>query len=246
MFSQYIPTNQRIIMNEIIKGIIFDMDGVIIQTCDLHKLAWEKAGALYGYEWPQNLNFKKDVFGTVSEDSAKLIFGTEQIGDNLEQLIVTKDSFYEYLLEYEVENIVLPGFIQFLASLKEMKFLLGLATSAKKEEVEMVLKKLNVYHLFDSIVDISQVKNAKPDPEIYLLTLSKLGLSGRECIAFEDSVSGIKAVNGANVNCAVVMTTLDKELLVAKKLEYKYTLNDFTEIPTQLKTELKKFYLQKV
>lgn len=233
-------------MSEIIKGVIFDMDGVIIQTCDLHKLAWEKAGLLHGYEWPQNLNFKKDVFGTVSEDSAKLIFGTEQIGDNLEQLIVTKDTFYEYLLEHEVENIVLPGFVKFLESLKEKKFLLGLASSAKKEEVEMVLEKLNVYHHFDSIVDISQVKNAKPDPEIYLLTLSKLGLSGRECLAFEDSVSGIKAVNGANINCAVVMTTLTEEQLIANKLEYKHTLDDFTKIPAQLTNELKEYYLQKV
>src|SRR5689334_7574359 len=96
-----------------VKAIIFDMDGVIITTSSLHENAWQRAGAAFGLPWPAQVNFQKEVFGTVSADSATMLFGSDS-KSKLDKLITVKDIVYEDLLFDRVTEIVVSGFVGFL------------------------------------------------------------------------------------------------------------------------------------
>jgi beta-phosphoglucomutase len=212
---------------KLLKAAIFDMDGVVITTCDLHEDAWKKAGAQCNFSWPLRLNFRKDVFGTVSADSAQLLFGPGLSNDILQQLIEAKDAAYDELLEERVTDIVVPGLIDFLKSLKGGGLKLALATSSRQKEAQFVLRSLGVWDIFDAVVDISQVTRAKPDPEIYLTALSKLQLGADECVAFEDSLSGVRSVFAANIPCVLVKTTMDEAKLAAHGMQCLHAVDDF-------------------
>ena len=209
------------------KAVIFDMDGVIISTCSLHETAWRNAGALLGYTWPQEIGFKKNVFGSVSEHSAKILFGDHLTADATERLITVKDREYEELLGERIKDIEVPGIRTFLACLRANNLRLAVATSARKEEAEFVLNSLSLIDNFEVIVDISHIKKAKPDPEIYLRVLSKLNLPASQCIAFEDSVFGVKAVIEAGIHCILVKTTMDDSKLALHNLACYHSINNF-------------------
>jgi HAD superfamily hydrolase (TIGR01509 family) len=208
-----------------LKAVIFDMDGVIIDTCELHRQAWQEAGTVYGYKWPKAVNFKKDVFGTVSADSARLLFGEHVL--NNPELIPVKDDAYERILNEQVQNILVPGVVDFINSLNANGVRLALATSARKEEARFVMESAGIAHLFEVMVDISQVVHAKPHPELYLTALAKLNLPPDDCIAFEDSLSGYKAVVAAGLRCVLVKTTMDDEKIEMHQMRCEALINCF-------------------
>src|SRR5512138_2364432 len=94
-------------------GIVFDMDGVIIDTCVLHEESWFHISLQYGFPWSDNLNFRKDIFGTSSLDSAQLLFGNRLACHDLTVLCNKKNSIYRELLYKNINQITVPGFLAF-------------------------------------------------------------------------------------------------------------------------------------
>ena len=209
------------------KAIIFDMDGVIITTSMLHETAWRRTGELYNLKWPQGLNFMKEVFGTISADSARLIYDNQLSGISLEEFIEAKDLEYEAVLAEYIDGVAVDGIVEFINELVRQKYRLAVATSARREEAQFVLKSLNILDKFEVVMDSSQITKAKPDPEVYLKTLQKLGLEAHECVAFEDSSSGIRAVTSAGIRCILVKTTMDEAALVSHGLRCEAAINNF-------------------
>jgi beta-phosphoglucomutase len=218
-------------MQHKIKAVIFDMDGVIINTSKLHETAWRIAGELHGLTWPDKIDFMRDVFGTISKDSARLIYGTLP-PLLLEELMTSKDNVYEQGLYNDVANIVLPGFTEFLDFLKSNMIRVAVATSARKEEAHFVLKTLNILDKLEVVIDSSKISKAKPDPEAYLKVLDALNLKCTECIAFEDSLSGIKSVTAAGIQCILVKTTMDVEKLLDHNLNCIFSIDNFLPAET--------------
>jgi HAD superfamily hydrolase (TIGR01509 family) len=165
------------------------------------------------------------VFGTVSADSARLLFGEHAL--NNPELIPTKDEVYEKFLKERIRDILVPGVVDFINFLKANGVRLALATSARKEEARFVMASAGIAHLFEVMVDVSQVTHAKPHPELYLTALSKLNLPANNCLAFEDSLSGYTAVVAAGLRCVLVKTTMEEEKIKKHKMICEACIDDF-------------------
>ncbi|NLD48851.1 MAG: HAD-IA family hydrolase [Clostridiaceae bacterium] len=211
-------------------GIIFDMDGVIINTCKLHEESWFTLSKLYGFSWNDSINFKEDIFGASSIDSARRLFKNDIANHNLKTICREKDMIYKEFLEKRVLEIVIKGFPDFFSRIINSRFQAALATSSTYDEASYVLQHLDIYQHFKSIVSINNVKNPKPNPETYLKACKALGLLPGSCLGFEDSIPGITSLERAGVKCVVVGSTLSNEKLRANGLKFNYYIKDFSKI----------------
>lgn len=209
-------------------GIVFDMDGVIIHTCPIHEAAWRGIAAVHSLQWNQQLDYARDVFGTASPDSARLLFPSQIPARRMAAICQEKNQLYEELLRSQILEIVVPGFHDFFESVKSKGMPIALATSSPKSEAGFVLGSLGIRTGFTAVIDISQVAKPKPDPEIYARACGALGLFPYDCFGFEDSLIGIEAQNRAGLKCVVVGTTLEQTRLDTTSFKYVKYIPDFS------------------
>ena len=108
---------------------------------------------------------------------------------------------------YKKKISLVPGLQGFLDELKEKDVPVAIATSAPSDNVEFVFRYLPIQNYFKFVLDASHIKNGKPDPEIYVKSISRLGLKPEQCIVFEDSLSGIQAAIDSGAHVIAVSTT---------------------------------------
>ncbi|MDP4180292.1 MAG: HAD family phosphatase [Bacillota bacterium] len=216
--------------NRKIKGIVFDMDGVIIDTCKLHEESWFEVSKEYDITWDKTVDFKRNVFGTCSVDSARLLFGQQILEYDINELCLKKEKIYKHLLHMNVNNIVVRGFSGFFKSLAQSGIPIALGTSSIFEEANFVLKSLDIARYFKTIIHFSKVKQPKPDPEVYIKACEELDALPQNCIGFEDSISGIIALERAGIRCVVVGTTLSYGRLTNSGLNFDSYIQDFNGI----------------
>lgn len=183
-----------------IKGIIFDLDGVITDTAHLHYIAWGKLAKELGIII--NPKFNELLKGVSRMESLEkiLIYGKKQNDYSTaekEELAEKKNDNYIQELNKLSSESILPGIKEVLMYLKEQNLLIALASASKNAQI--ILKKLELYEKFDVIIDPATLKEGKPNPEIYLKAVEVLGLQNSEVIAIEDAVVGVKAIKSANI-----------------------------------------------
>jgi len=207
------------------KGILFDFDGVVIDSMHQHYEAWSKAFA------EKNISFKKEEFfllegqgvGTIASILGKKHGLDEQ--QSLDMLSVkvryyyksVKIQFYEYFLEM-------------LSQLKDKDIPMAVVTGGNKERVEKVIED-NLKGYFKAAVTIDDVKNGKPHPEPFIKGAEMLSLKPQHCIVVENAPLGIKAAKAASCFVIAIKTTLgDKELS-----EADYICNSFYEVADKIR-----------
>ena len=179
------------------KAIIFDMDGLMI---DSERLYFETEREM-----------AKDMGKEVSDETLWRMMGrkpiesmeiyAEDLGLDIpaEELLKTRDTAFEKKLIKEV--VPMPGLFEILSEFKgEMK--LAIATGSPVKFLDIVLDRLDIKEYFDVLQPSDEIVNGKPDPEIYLKAVEKLGLSPEECIVLEDSSNG--ALAGKNAGCYTI------------------------------------------
>lgn len=183
---------------EAMKGAIFDLDGVLVDTAKYHYLAWKKLANQLGFDFSEADNEQLKGVSRVRSLEILLEIGGIQ-KDELEQsrLREMKNNWYlEFIKDMTVDEL-LKGAKEYLLQLKqeEVKISLG---SASKNAVS-ILKSLDIYDLFDEIIDGTKVENAKPDPEVFLKAAEGLGLKPKECVVYEDAQAGVLAGKAAGM-----------------------------------------------
>lgn len=183
---------------EAMKGAIFDLDGVLVDTAKYHYLAWKKLADQLGIDFTEADNERlKGVSRVRSLEILLEIGGVEK--DELAQsrLREMKNEWYLSFIKDMTAEELLPGAKEYLLQLKkeDVKISLG---SASKNAVA-ILKSLHIYELFDEIIDGTKVINAKPDPEVFLKAAEGLGLEPKECVVFEDAAAGVQAGKAAGM-----------------------------------------------
>ena len=177
-----------------IKGFIFDLDGVITDTAELHYLAWKALAKQMNWEFNRTINEK--LRGVSRMDSIKLIQqqNNESLSeDKLIELATLKNTIYVDSLSNLSETDYLDGARALLEQLKTEGFKIALGSASKNSS--KVLTQLNAMHYFDVIGDGNSVSKSKPAPDIFLYGAKELGLKPKECIVYEDAESGIEAAN---------------------------------------------------
>ena len=208
------------------KGFILDMDGTIVDTRNIHLQAWMLTGDRFGMTIDRTLEYRT-IFGAPSPESARRLFPNQITEANVSTVCVTKNTIYAELLHKNIDGMVVNGFQHFIQSSVNEGIMIALATSSPFSEAKFVLERLGVINHFSKIVDAESVSKSKPDPEAYLTAAFFMGLDPSDCVAFEDSLLGIQSVNGANMKCAVIGTTLDLPGLLASGLKFDAFAPDF-------------------
>ncbi len=182
-----------------IKALIFDLDGVIVDTAKYHYIAWKRLADELGFFFSVEDNERLKGVSRVRSLEILLEIGGIQLSDDVKtELADKKNTWYvEYILKMTPDEI-LPGVISFLEQAKDkgLKTAIG---SASKNAVT-ILEKIDLLKYFDVIIDGNKVSKAKPDPEVFLLAALSLKVTPEECIVFEDAEAGVEAALNGNMH----------------------------------------------
>ncbi len=186
-----------------IKAVIFDLDGVIVDTAHYHYVAWQKLAKELGITFTEKENEKLKGVSRMRSLEIILELGGISLSDEKKEELATKKNswFVDYIEAIKPEEIF-KGVKQMLNSLRESGYKVALASSSKNAET--VLRLLEIKGFFDAVVDGTMIIKSKPDPEIFLLAASKVGVYPNECIVFEDAEAGVEAAIAAGMKCVGV------------------------------------------
>lgn len=212
------------------KGVIFDLDGVIVDTAKYHFLAWKKLADSLGFEFTESNNELLKGVSRVRSLEILLKIGNVSLSDTEKQkVLISKNKEYLGYIEKMGADEILPGVLKVLDYLDQNKVNYVLGSASKN--AELILKQVNLHHRFFGIVDGNDVSKAKPDPEVFLIGAKKLNLAPQNCIVFEDAIAGVEAAKIAKM---VAIGIGDKEILS----EADFVFKDFTEISLDFLNEL--------
>ncbi len=180
------------------KGAIFDLDGVIVDTAKYHYLAWKRLAQELGFEFKESDNERlKGVSRMKSLEILLEVGGFSFSNDVKLRMADRKNNWYiEYISAID-ESELLKGAKEYLVKLKDSGIKIALGSASKNATT--ILNRLKITHLFDSIVDGNKVSRAKPDPEVFLIAAQELGLKPKECVVYEDAEAGITAARAAGM-----------------------------------------------
>jgi len=180
------------------KAVIFDLDGVIVDTAKYHYLAWKELANSLGFDFSEEQNEMLKGVSRVRSLEILLDLGKVDLTqEEKDKYLIEKNVQYLQYIEKMDASEILPGISNLLSHLKkeEIRFALGSAS----KNARLILENLNLIHLFDAIVDGNDVSTAKPDPEVFLIAAEKLATRPEDCIVIEDAQAGILAANAAGM-----------------------------------------------
>ncbi|MDS0525154.1 beta-phosphoglucomutase [Clostridium sp. SHJSY1] len=175
-----------------IKAVIFDLDGVIVSTDEYHYRAWKKMTDDEGIYFDRTINER--LRGVSRMESLEIILEKAKKTYNNEeknQMAEKKNYLYRELLNQLTPNDILPGVMKVLGDLKENNIKVAIGSSSKN--TPFILEKIGLKNYFDGVADGNGIENSKPDPEVFLLAASKLGINSKECLVVEDADAGVEA-----------------------------------------------------
>jgi beta-phosphoglucomutase len=190
-------------------AFLFDMDGVIVDSNPVHKIALKQFCKKYGQDLSEE-QLKEKIYGRTNKDWIPVVFGN--IGkDQIKAYAEEKEALFRDLYAATIRPV--DGLLAFLDLLNRTGIPRAIATSAPRANVDFTLEKTATQEYFETILDESFVENGKPDPEIYLKTAKAIGLDARQCIVLEDSLSGVKSGKAAGCKVVAITTTHTREEL---------------------------------
>ncbi|MDD3408895.1 MAG: HAD family phosphatase [Candidatus Pacebacteria bacterium] len=193
-----------------IKGVIFDMDGVITDNKEQDFLAWKRVFADFNLDL--NMDGYKSFTGMKGEDIVSKYIKLDANEEERASLTFRKEEYF--IEEIERTGIELTeGIDKFLKDLKRNGIKMAVGTAAMRFKANAILTKLGVSEFFEIIVCGEDVSKGKPDPETYLKAAKLLNLKEEECVVIEDAPNGIKAAKDGGIKCIGITTTHKKEEL---------------------------------
>lgn len=220
------------------KAVIFDMDGVLFDTENVYLDVWSKVFEKYGYTMTKEIY--SSVLGTGRENVKKTFLN--YFGNDLpiDAMYKEKDENLAIVIDKGVS--LKKGANELLIYLKENKYKIALATSATRNRALQQLGQADIEKYFDAIVTKDDIKETKPNPEIFLKAAKKLFMSPNDCIVIEDSSAGIKAAFNAEITSihVVDLKEADDEIIELCYRSFK-NLNEVQKEIEYLKNSSKRY-----
>ena len=190
------------------QAVIFDMDGVLVDSGAYHRRAWRALLKELGAE-PKDAEFWRLTIGRPVEEALPVLLGRRLSAREIARYSKRKTDLYHQIADGRFQQV--PGAVTFVRALEALGVPRALATSASGWSVTAVLSDLGFTSQFPVVVTAEDVGRGKPDPEVYLLAASRLGVAPRACVVFEDSLVGIEAARRAGMR-PVGLTTAHTEV----------------------------------
>ena len=184
-------------------ALVFDLDGVIVDSNPIHSACWRVYLRRLGIETPDD--FDQRMFGRRNDELVREIFGPQIDEAEVARHGAAKEALYRETMAPEFERRLAPGLIEFLE--RRGGAPMGVATNAERANTDFVLDRGGLRRYFRVVLDGGQVSKPKPDPEIYLRAAQMLEVAAGDCIVFEDSLAGVQAARAAGARVVGVLTT---------------------------------------
>lgn len=192
-----------------IKGAIFDLDGVIVDTAKYHYLAWSRLAKELGFEFTLQDNERLKGVSRVRSLEILLEIGDKNLSEAEKSIMAEeKNNWYVDYIKKMDESELLRGAKEYILKLKNQGVKIALGSASKN--APMILENLKIVELFNAVVDGNKVSKAKPDPEVFILGASELGVDPTDCVVFEDAEAGVEAAKRAGMK---VVGIGEKEIL---------------------------------
>lgn len=210
------------IIEKPIKVIIFDLDGVIVSTDNLHYLAWKKIASQENIFFDETINnrlrgvSRKESLEIILEKSQKIYSELEK-----EKLMAQKNQYYiESLKKLSPKNL-LPNVLSTIQILKQNHYMIAIGSSSKNTLA--ILQRIELLGVFDCISDGNNISRSKPYPDVFTYVSKQLNVSSEECLVIEDAKAGIMAAKAAKMKAAGIGDAKNEELC-------DYHLNNIADI----------------
>jgi HAD superfamily hydrolase (TIGR01509 family) len=211
-----------------VRGVIFDLNGTLVDDIGYHYEAWRELAASFGR--PLDEALFQSLNGLKNEDIFPRLLGRPVSGDELERLSTQKEERYRAL--FRPHMAPLRGAAELMARLRNSGVRLALASSAPPGNRDMVLDGLRWRGLFDAIVEAEHLPG-KPAPDAFLDAARRLELSPAECLVFEDAVNGVRAAVAAGIPVVGITTTVPAATLLAAGA--REAAPDFASLPERVR-----------
>lgn len=175
-----------------IRGVIFDLDGVLVTTDELHYQAWKQVADQESIHFDRTINHR--LRGVSRMESLEIILeraGREYSPEQKLAMANRKNNLYRELLQTLTPADILPGVNTVLAELRRRGIKMAIASSSKN--TPLILSRVGLKDAFDAVADGNDITHSKPHPEVFLLAAQRLGLPPADCLVIEDAVAGIEA-----------------------------------------------------
>ena len=184
-------------------ALILDMDGVIIHSNPVHCQAWSIYNRRFGIETDESM--QERMYGKRNDEIVRDFLGSNLTAEEVREHGAAKERLYRELMADSMQEALVPGLREFLDGYAQAP--IGLATNAEPENVNFVLDGAGLREYFRAVVDGHQVRNPKPDPEVFLRAAERLQVPAHDCIVFEDSLPGLEAARNGGMRAVGLKTT---------------------------------------
>jgi beta-phosphoglucomutase len=191
-------------------AVIFDMDGVLVDSYDAHFQSWKSAAKRYGLDMSEK-DFKA-TFGRTTRDIIRHLWGDKFDDSKVGEFDHQKEADYREILKKHLP--VMAGADELIIALHEAGFGLAIGSSGPKENIAVVKAGLKHGGYFTATTNGSEVKHGKPDPEVFLLCAKKLGIEPGKCAVVEDAPAGVEAARRAGMVSIGLLGTAPREALM--------------------------------
>lgn len=193
-----------------LRGVIWDMDGVIADTGEFHFQSWTDTLAAYGISFSWEL-FNK-TFGMNNEGILKLLKGDDVDPLMINEISERKESKFREVIQDRVKT--LPGAVALLESIRRENIPQAIGSSAPHKNIDAVVGELELGKYFDAYVSAAEMPG-KPDPAVFLTAARVLQSPADQCVVIEDAIAGVEAAHRAGMKCIAVTNTHSADSLHA-------------------------------
>ncbi len=207
-----------------VKAFLFDMDGVLCDNNAFHRTSWLEYARRLGKELTEDDILTK-VYGKTNKEILEYVKGQPLDADVIEHHAELKEALFRDM--YRPHFCLTAGVFQFLTDAKAAGCKLAVVTNAPQSNMDFTIEMGELAPLFDARVHAAMVPNPKPAPDIYLKAAELVGVDPKDCVVFEDSLTGIRAGLAAGCRVVAIASTMPEDQLRALTPE---VVKDFTQI----------------
>jgi beta-phosphoglucomutase len=187
-------------MAEARHGAIWDMDGTLVDTAELHFLAWEALLREQGR--PFSREEFAATFGQRNPEIFRYLFGDRLSAEQMQRLGERKEEIYRQAAANGIE--LLPGTRHLLEELERAGFVQAIGSSAPRANLDLILRLTGIERFFQAVVSSEDTQRGKPDPQVFLVAAERLGVQPSRCVVLEDAVAGVEAARAGGMKSVAV------------------------------------------
>lgn len=213
-----------------IEAVLWDLDGVLADSGEIHYQAWKKILTPTGY--PFSREIFSEIFGMNNTTAVRTMLGADVALEEIRRIDLEKEAIFREMVPGNLK--LLPGAEDWLRYFQACRIPQVVASSAPDANFAVMMRELGISGYFKALISGSRIPG-KPAPDVFLLAAQRIGVEPARCVVIEDSTAGVEAANRAGMKCVAVLTTTTEEKLRQATLILP-SLEDLS--PNELETRL--------